>query len=372
MAGYLWQVRRALLALFDLEAGESIEIETVDDIVIRANDDEILAAVQAKHSFEDAELTIHSKELWKTIRAWLDTLGKAPDASRLELATTLTVNASLQALTKTGASDGELSTIISALDAVAVAKGNASLLKSYQAWQKLQPAEKSAFLKKIVISGAELKLAEVSKRLDDRIRRLGILAPEVPRNRDPLVGWFDTLVEQRLATGGCKINEAEFSAKLAELRQDLAPSLLICKYGSEPVPALEEEYKSEPIYLQQLIIISLNEDFLTRAVQMVHRARLERDEWLQSRVIGELALNEFDDDLANHWNYVRLKSVGSTDEERGQDVHANCMSYRTTLRGSYVKLHVLHGSFYLLTDSPPAAPRIGWHQNYLHLFIGKP
>lgn len=71
LAGYIWQLHRALLALLDADFGDEVQIEISDDIAI-VRHGEIVTASQAKHSLEEGTLTIKSTEWWKTLRVWIN------------------------------------------------------------------------------------------------------------------------------------------------------------------------------------------------------------------------------------------------------------------------------------------------------------
>src|SRR5437660_1379389 len=76
LAGYIYQVQRAALRLFELQEGETLGIEVLDDIhVERAG--AATELLQVKHqsatsAIKDQTLTDHSIHLWKTLGIWAD------------------------------------------------------------------------------------------------------------------------------------------------------------------------------------------------------------------------------------------------------------------------------------------------------------
>lgn len=71
LAGYLYQIQRAILRLFDLQEGEALGLEILDDLHVEQNA-VATELVQVKHhlSGHPPHLTDASPELWKTLGTW--------------------------------------------------------------------------------------------------------------------------------------------------------------------------------------------------------------------------------------------------------------------------------------------------------------
>lgn len=66
--GYMYQLEFALLSLFDLQPGECLGIETLDDVAKEGEEGQ--TRYQLKNQASGRRLTDSSPELWKTLGIW--------------------------------------------------------------------------------------------------------------------------------------------------------------------------------------------------------------------------------------------------------------------------------------------------------------
>lgn len=373
LAGYLWQVRGALLTLLESDRSSSVEIETHDDVLVRASDGLIRTCIQYKHSFSPGALTLASEELWKTLRVWihLTVTNRARPATQLVLCTTLDLGKDLALLgSDRERNDEELSALIDALTDHAAKSIATTTEKARGDWLSISPDSRRDILRRTLILPAEPALRLIHERLDECLHSFGIAVERIRVHRERLVGWFTMLVEQRLDKGGCRVSRAELTEQLIEIREDLAPQALLSTMAGAPTPTLAEERQRDPTYLRQLDLLGADEATLACAVAMVDRARKQRDEYMQTHVVGRSGLVDYDNDLANEWERVRLRELrtpSADDSEAancGWRIHDACMAVRGSMRGQVPPAHVANGSFHLLADQPSEVPRIGWHPEY--------
>lgn len=282
-AGYLWQVHQALLKLFDLGPGETVELESYDDVVILDRQNEISAAIQTKHSLGPVvgTLTTESPELWKTLRVWSDRnfQDRTGTNTRLRLLTTARIGqgSTLRSLrigqTPTAV---EINALARELDDIARSGSNKKLILAYAAWKKLKHQQKIDLLNRVRISTANKRLAEARNALDDRIERWPIRPEARSAFSNELVGWFLQTVNDRLGPGGCKVGRDEFMASARAISDGLKPGMLIPRHAQMPPPTtLADEWKRSPMYLRQLRIIEIPDREQEDALTDFWRARKE-------------------------------------------------------------------------------------------------
>lgn len=380
MAGYIYQVRLALMALLGANFGYKVELETLDDVVTRRANGEVLSALQSKHSLGDTTYTIKSTDIWKTLRVWsqLVTLNLIESSTAFILLTTATVDASSPLVVLLPGNPKEPPALLKlrhALDDVAKAAENEKLKTSYTAWLALSDAQKSHILANTILQSAEPQLAGIGTRLDDAIRRLAIRPERVSLYRERVLGWFDGIIDERLSTGGCSISYEELLDKVMELNESISPLDLPNTMGDAPTPELDEERVRDPIYLRQLYLLEAAEPELINAVKMFHRGRSQRQHWLDLKLTIGLRLNGYDQDLKTKWSVVhsRASREVATSPERARDigrtVFDTCMDYSGAGLGPQVFQHVSCGSYHMLANDPKL--EVGWHPDFRTRLSGK-
>lgn len=374
LAGYLWQVRRAFLTLLRGDFGEALQIETVDDFVMVKDGKSIVAAMQAKHHFGEATLTIGSTEWWRTLCTWLDLMREQPLAqdTQLILCTTGTVSSEMTVLTASPRRAQVIADLLAAHDEIARRRTNAQLLKAYASWEMAPAANRQGILTKAIIESAQPKLSTSRVEIDNHLRRCGIpQGASLDMIRERLLGWFQGKVEARLDSGGCEIRYEELNDHLTELLYELNPRALTCAYSQAPAPPLSAERVSDPNYLRQLTLLNATDEVLTLAVAMHHRATAERNYWMNERIAAVGTLKSYDADLLNTWSQKRTnveRSIGQVAEvDRGWRLYESCMDYRGAINGVSAPTHVANGTFHMLADQPTDSPDIGWHPRYPEL-----
>ncbi len=209
MAGYIWQVRQALLFLLRAQpeqADQAIELESHDDVVVSSASGKILTAIQGKHSFEGGTLNCRSTELWKTIRVWSGLAAKRriSDRTPLILCATQTVGKELQCLTQKSRAMADMKSLQKRLDAIAVEKKNKILRPAYQAWLSIAQGRRASLLQQITVLEAQPRLAQIDAKFDPLLRHMGVPPNALKTFRERLIGWFDAVLAARLGKGGAR------------------------------------------------------------------------------------------------------------------------------------------------------------------------
>jgi hypothetical protein len=373
MAGYQWQLHQALIDLVDADLDAHVSIEQFDDVVLhrtRFGAVQTAFAKQTKHSFGTDVMRDSSVDLWKTLRVWCSCWQQHPRPEEFVLATTDTLHESLSCLAPEAKRDpDDIVKLQARLDALASARGNADLKSAFDAWEQIPSADRASLLSRVKIETELARLAQAGPLLKDRLQRTGLQTAQLDFAYEHLLGWFTRTVQERLGPSGCTIERMELNDKLIEIHSLCQPGRLSTLHAGGPHPALDEELADDPVYLRQLALLDAEDDTLQYAVAMLYRARAERDGWLQRRVTGLLDLTEYDRDLRNRWEQIRLRQPPEAQDEKqvGWEVYYSCMAYSGTLCGQAVATHVANGSYHLLANGKDDAPEVGWHPRFLEL-----
>lgn len=370
LGGYLWQVRHALRILIGLPEDEGIVIEGDDDIVQVDYDGRIVAAHQDKHSFNESELTVTSRETWKTLRSWVDIYrrGRVRPGTRLVLYTTATVPEAdpLRSLVEAPPTEDGLMNLLSALDDFAATSKNSDLRAAFDDWRMLDDDGRRVILRQAGVVPAAPRLAEAQRELQAALRKRGVPENLCPVVEQSLVGWFHGELEARLALNKeCRFESFEIQGALWELAGWYGPADVLYSHAADEVPDLIEEMKKDPLYLKQLSIIKAKREVMTAAVVMFSRGNAERGAWLR-KITGSMMLKAFDADLENHWINVRaFEAVDDGVEEPemhacGARVLKACVQYPGRIGSGVAQVHLVSGSFHYMADTL----RIGWHPKY--------
>lgn len=372
LAGFLWQALRALHELMSLET-DAVELETIDDIVVFSGQKGVSAVMQAKHS-GDIEKTIAkgSVELWKTLWVWAaqHAAGRLPSDAGLFLVTTAKVSPEIALLAKavSGRTAKDSKALRALLDAAGAAGKNASLTKAYAAWRGLDDATRTSIVARFQIRDAEGDLKGCWRKVEEGLLKMGARKETVERAAQELGGWFHRLAGERLLTSGCRIEREELSAKLAEIHDAQPPRLLPSRHAESSVPSLAETRQASPVFLRQLEVLDADEDVLNRAVTQLHRSRLERNGWLQDRLLGSTHLDEVDVHLWTKWDEVqsRARRAATTSEPKavGWQIHDECMQFSCPVGPNTLPSHVTCGSYYALSDAPASSRFVRWHPSF--------
>ncbi|MBN8613472.1 MAG: hypothetical protein J0L92_22955 [Deltaproteobacteria bacterium] len=380
LAGYLWQLRRALIELLGLNPGKSITIEKQDDICVVRLCGEVVVAMQAKHSMNSATLTLHSPEVWKTLRVWAAFADKPKSfPESLVLVTTDPLHPDLDAINDKGTLGATADQVRTSLDAIAKAAGNQDLREAYTSWSSLKGHQKVDILVRARIVGGSGKLPDLTGELHQALQRHYIWPEDLSHVSVELDGWFFQTVSKRLGKTGCTISFDEVWTRINDHHRSYRPLV-----PREPQSTPEEiekvasdQFATDATFLRQLKLLDANDRALRFAAQAYARARIARDHWLNSAAVGLDHVTEFTTALEDHWNGTHaaasrgLDDTPSADQLRaaGWKVHDDCcIHHRAAFATEAAPPYLTTGSYHQLAD----LQRVGWHPEYENALKEKP
>jgi hypothetical protein len=369
LGGYLWQVRRGLLALVRASIGDAISIEARDDVVIFRSDGVAVASMQTKHSYGHGSVTTSSRDVWTTFRAWLD-FGepRAGDGTaKLVLVTTGDVADGSSLLpfrldpeSSATPSQFAVAKLVTELDKIARSRPNQRLQAAYDAWEAASAADRDGVVTKLRVVSAQDKLSSVDARILEEIAKF---VPPIHQTAfaERILGWFDALVAERLSSNGCRISRQELTEHVYDLIQSLPPATTFDLYATAAHPEPEAEVATAPPYIRQLNLLNAAQEQLSLAVHLHHRAQLQRDRVMQTTLCGQQQLDAFDTDLRDFWGLkFRPNGIATDAVSFGWSVHDSCMGYTVSIAGGMAPRFFVSGSYHELADRL----QVGWHPGF--------
>lgn len=367
LAGYMWQLRMALLHLLELGEGSAVEVETFDDVVGFRQDEQVTSSLQTKHHQGDVAFDIRSADIWKTLRAWIDTRVGA-SGRRLVLVTTGTLasGSPLQPLLATTATLDRAplapqarQKIRAALDEIAQKKPNTDLQRSYEAWARLTPLDQEDLLDHMSIVHAQDHLEQAHDSLK---KNFSVTIP--PDDLDDFVdhacGWFDRRIANQLHTGQCRVTWEELAAQLHNFTRSLGQRPQFATHAGSKHPALEEELATNPVYLRQLGLLNAGSRMLRVAATHHFQGTLERNDLMQKSIHGRSIVDVLYASLCDRWQLKFATSGDPNPVQCGWRTYEWCMSFSPQLAGADASVHLTAGSYHYLADHK----KIGWHPDY--------
>ena len=211
--GYAYQAEVALVELVrraKVEPATKLTIERYDDVAFEG-DGRPRELLQTKHHIRGVgNLGDRSRDLWRTLRAWVDAIrtgGATLPGATFSLLTTATApNGSAASLLRPDGRDG--ATALATLELVARAGGQAANAADYEAFLRLGDDQRRALIDAVVVLDQAPGLADVTPTL---IQELGwSLRPRFREQMaERLLEWWDRRVIRHLLTGQAPIEADE-------------------------------------------------------------------------------------------------------------------------------------------------------------------
>lgn len=368
-AGFIWQLRRALLTMLRDRSLKALGFETIDDICCLSVGGECTAAIQCKHSLDEGELLVSSEALWKTIHVWgrLVLNSKADSISRFVLACTMNVpdGSPLQKLINPETIDNKAQRqLIAEFSRYQRESTSDSTNSGRTTWKKLSSNQRLSLVRRMSILPSQAALRAISTEIDFEIENMLVRKEHVKSIADSTEGWLIRTVSERLSKSGCQITRDElldYMRAHAEIYRGRTP---VPRNARTPTKTLDEERRREPLYLQQLAPLHLQDSLLARAVEDLHRALADRSEWMQDQFVTEDQLKDLDCSLIRHWEELRdqstLRKSHSEEIERARSVYFDSTGYSVSFAGTMLQGYVVAGMFHSLAGIPV----VYWHADF--------
>lgn len=383
--GFYYQSLYALFAILQQPHDDAaVCLERLDDVELVICGEALL--IQLKHSISDdpAPITLASRALWRTLKAWIDILPKVVlDVTRFQLVSV----ALLQA-------DSVLRVLLSPTDDRKVL--HEELLQEARRVRDAHKAaldvgEKPPYIDRIAGCVAFIELEEVvrltllsrisitpgstniSNIRDDIAGTFVLVAPSIRVALvSRLIEWWDLQVVFTLCGNRERLMaKLEVQEKIAELVGEIERDELMADFESALLP---DDHIPNSMLVQQISLVGGTLSDVRVAVRDEWRARSQRHKWIVDRLGMATRIALYDGILKERWQdkHERIKD----DCKISDDAHKSKVGHQL-LRWSYDSAHTevrpfapnwnagyyVHGSFHVLSIDLT----VGWHPEFIKL-----
>jgi hypothetical protein len=384
--GFYFQSLYALRTILEQPGDDAtICLERLDDVELIANGLPLL--VQLKHSIVAAPppVTIHSKALWRTLKAWIDVLPKVPlNDTRFQLVSVAPLDPAspLHALLHEGSNRDALHSVLvaeaervlkerSAASAVHVSPlPHGDRASGCQAFLKLDEVSRRALLNRIVLRPGASNISSISNEIASQL----INFPPTDRTAISarLIEWWDLQVVFSLCGKRERfIGKIEVQQKTAELAAELERDELFPDFESAILPS---EHTPDSMLVRQIELVGGSASDLRVAVREEWRARAQRHKWSEARLDMAVRIALYDELLEESWldKHERLiedcaEATEATNRSKGLSLlrwsHEKAHTEVRPFAGNWNYSYYVRGSYQILA----IGLQVGWHPQFREL-----
>jgi hypothetical protein len=370
--GYLYQSQWPLVALLRRGAEEpdaAITVELYDDVAWE-HDGVPTELLQLKHHVNRRSgLRDKDDDLWRTIRAWMDSHppGNASGPT-LTLVTTATAPAGTAAAALRPGPERDPEQARRLLEVAARESTAEGTEHARRRFLELPDTDRVVFVERMYVLDAEPTLGD---ELDADLRRALYLV--LPKDHETtfveqLWGWWHRVIVDLLRKTRGTVTALDLKAKVDDLRNAFAGDNLPTLVRRDDIDFdVEQTYASRP-FVEQLRWIAFTATLLQKAMIDYYRAYTQSALWLEDNLVALDEVADFEADLKDEWErqfeFMKLKLPRDSDDQAQQQ--AGQELFRLVTESSSVQLRAYnepfftHGKLHALADDG----RIGWHPDF--------
>lgn len=382
--GFLYQGQYALLALWRERDDDAVVwVETLDDVVLTSSSGETILE-QLKHSMKvrPASLTLASRNLWKTIKAWIDifpVIQLEHTWFHLVVVGDISKQSPLQLLLEDG---NDRSLLLQELEDEAkrvqqdrreaelngkTPLPHADRASGCDAFLGLSQGQRKAFLGRIKLKRNQPNIAAIEAELATSMTTL--LAHWRPVVARQLLDWWNGQILDLMAkTRTQGISRGELLTRYSEIFTTLKMDELSAKFSTVPVPPT---YAADRMLLRQIKLVGGTDVVIRRLVQWEWRARQERSSWIKQNPAHMTTISNYDMRLVEEWDLQHTdmcQEVSGKDEvtlvQRGFEIlrwsERDAPTILEPIGPKILSLHYVRGAYQILSITG----EVGWHPEY--------
>ncbi|WP_037587493.1 ABC-three component system protein [Stenoxybacter acetivorans] len=385
--GFYYQTFYALLALLEEKQDDvAVCLERLDDVEIDINGQKLL--YQLKHSFATSKapnaITITSKILWKTLKAWIDILPRlAIDETIFQLITVAPLNTELAVLLNNQDDRSALCRAL-AMEAQRVCNGHQSSsgdnpsrverIKCCKAYLSLTETERQTLLNRVRICASQGDITTIEGSITEK---LIYFPPEQrPVVAKRLIEWWDRQTIYTLCGKRERfIAKIELQEKISEIVGEIERDELLPEFELLLPP---ENHQPDSLLIKQIDLVKGKPSDINKAIREEWRAREQRHKWISTRLDMAERIDRYDRLLKEKWADKHQRMVEDCEDP---DETIECKQGLELLRWShdkaYLEIHpfapnwnaeyYIQGSYQVLAINL----EVGWHPKFKEL-LGKP
>lgn len=387
--GFYYQSLYALRAILEQPHDDAaVCLERLDDVEVVSNGKPLLA--QLKHSItaKPIAVTLASRALWRTLKAWIDVLPRIVlEETRFQLVTVAPLGTKdvLAVLIEETGDRGPLHDLLvleaqRVIDEHETARGSDTLplphadrVAGCAAFLKLGQAKRNALLARITIRPGASNIASIS--IDIAAQLVNFPPEKRPAICARLIEWWDLQVIFTLCGKRERfIFKIEVQQKIAELAGEIERDELLPDFENALLP---DDYEPDSMIARQIELVGGKRSDVRQAVREEWRARAQRHKWCLERFDMATRIDHYDKVLLEAWSDKHERMVEKC--EGGEDALKQKSGYQL-LRWSYDAAHAevrsfannWSASYYVRGTYQVLAVdlQVGWHPQFKQL-LGK-
>lgn len=386
--GFYYQSFFALRALISLTGdGGAVAVERADDVELKDNGQLLL--FQLKHSMKDAPsaITVSSRALWRTLKAWIDILPGISLPETLFHLVTVGPISNGDTLNALKSEDGDRTQLVADLvteaERVIAERRAADTAKKKlphgdrasgcEAFLKLSPDARLNLVRQIRIQAGSITIDQMEGAVAEM---LTLIKPEdratVARR---LIEWWDRQVVYSLCEKRPKfISRAELQAQISEEIADVEHDKITADFETVAHPS---DYQPDGMLTRQIALVGGKSNDLARAIREEWKARRQRSKWVVERPGMSSKVAAYDDVLKEFWSDQHLEIVdlclkADEIEKRAKGLallrwsHNEAHRQIRPITPGFEAPYYVRGSYQVLAIDR----EVGWHPDYLSLLDG--
>ncbi len=367
LLGYTVQFPRALLHLLKAGPGDAVSIEVVGDVATHKGDSSVLSE-EDKTSVVSNPLTDRSTDLWKTFYNWL----KAIEDGTIDISKTRFLiytnqkgrNAIVNIFNDaTNTTDAEAA-IEAAKSKLSDIDDNHAIWPFFSHFISTDKSTVAELLTRFELHINDgLGFSEIAYELE----RLLVGKNQIKFVSNLLSGWLQQEVMNKIALKEPALILWEDYQKQFSVYFDRARKLELIDFALQNPPSddvIKGQVKIQPVYLQHLNHIAVDEDEIIEAVTDYLRAKVNRDRWIENEIIDEEIAVDLENRLTKFWR-TRQKAINLTEQsldeqDRGKLLFYDCKIRSEVIRDMAPPAGTIAGTYHALVE----AKALGWHPRW--------
>ena len=369
--GYLYQSQWPLLELLQRSERRpdcAITLELHDDVAWE-QDGTATELLQLKHHLRGARsLSDKDIDVWRTIRAWMDTQDVGdPDGPTLTMVTTQTA-ASDSAAAALRPHDRNVRRAVEFLEAAATESTAEASADTRRRFLNLDPAVRANFIGRVYL----LDVAPTIGDLDSEVRR--VLRWALPRGHENafmrlLWAWWHAKAVDLLRGHQRSVSALDVAVVVDDLRDQFTRENLPTLVSAEQFAAVDEAAYLDRCFVHQMQWVGTPARLIQMAVIDYYRAYAQTARWIDDGLLGIEELEAFEARLRDEWEreHEWMLAEVPTDADELVKRRAGLRLLRETLERSgirvrerYDEMFFCRGKHHELAD----AGQVGWHPDF--------
>lgn len=379
MVGYFYQVLAALyLLLSSSEYEAQICIEKFDDIAF-VEKDEPIQMIQTKHQiYRPGNLSDTSVDLWRTIKSWCDSIiNSRTHLTGTQFAILTTAFAQEDSAAYYLRKDSNRNTAEAKRLLINVAKTSKveANEKFYCTFLELSPTLQDQLIDNIFIYDKSENIIDLKRSIMNYIC-YSTLPQHMEKVYSTVLGWWISVVIQSLCSvDPVFINKVQLQQEIFDIgsgyKSDSLP-IDVDAYYEPSETELNELIPENRIFIEQLKLVALSDERLSRCIRDYYNAFRQRSLWVREQLLLVNELQEYEASLIDEWQRLFTIMKEELDDykpnisdleraRRGRQLFGDIEDQNIPIRKRVTQPFIMRGSYHDLANRMV----VGWHVDFM-------